>query len=242
MHSGEEFTLSVVNEQVGGLDIAVLRINAPPPGCASLPREFLPLPLEAFSARELMGAPIVLIHSSIAWSPEARADGVSENRGYIVTSDATRLHYDASTYKGHSGAALLLRGEAVIGLLSEGFNDLQQDQSEHSPSTGADAVRLDLLCVREAVERAKAPARGGRSNGSIAHERPAQGAVAAAASSMTDERKPLSALAAPHPHLDPSYPTSTPLTRSRPRAAAAQRAARFEAKLLLLEGAEHSSS
>jgi hypothetical protein len=161
MRSGEEFTLSLINEQVDGLDIAVLRINAPPPGSASLPHDFLPLPLEAFSAGELQGAPVVLIHSSIAWSAEARADGVSENRGYIVTSDATRLHYDVSTHKGHSGAALLLRGEAVIGLHSEGFNDLDQSHSETSPSTGADAVRLDLPCVREAVESAKAPAPSG---------------------------------------------------------------------------------
>ena len=85
-----------------------------------------------------------------------RASSLAESKGYISTSNETTLHYDVSTYKGHSGAALLLRGESVIGLHSGGFNDLPQEFSEASPSTSADAVRLDLPQIRDAVERAKA--------------------------------------------------------------------------------------
>ena len=39
------------------------------------------------------------------------------------------IHYNVGTFKGHSGPALLLRGQQVIGLHSEGFYDLPQEYS-----------------------------------------------------------------------------------------------------------------
>ena len=79
-----------------------------------------------------------LVHSSIAWSDSA------------TSSNATTIHYNVSI-KGHSGAALLLHGQQVIGLHSEGFNDLPQEYSGRSPSIAADAARLDHPTVRAAI-------------------------------------------------------------------------------------------
>jgi hypothetical protein len=155
-YRGEEFTLSVIQRKVAAnIDVAVLRLNVPTTGPPLPTRSFLPLPRGVFTPVELQGKPVVLVHGSIAWSAGVRASTLAQNKGYIVTTDDITIHYDVSTYKGHSGAALLLRGEAVVGLHSNGFNDLPQELSEASPSTSADAVRLDLPQLREAVERAK---------------------------------------------------------------------------------------
>ena len=94
-----------------------------------------------------------LVHGSIVWSAGASPSTFAQDSGSIIASNATTIHYNVGTFKGHSGAALLLRGQQVIGLHSEGFNDLPQEYSEHSPSTAADAARLDLPAVRAAVGR-----------------------------------------------------------------------------------------
>ena len=142
----EEFELEVLKRQVGKLDIAVLRL----PGPVSA-QPCLPLPATTFTAQQLSGAPVKLIHGSIAWNQESGASNFAEYNGSIITSNATKIHYNVGTFKGHSGAALLLRGEQVIGLHSMGFNDMPQEMSEQSPSTAADAERLDVPAVKQAV-------------------------------------------------------------------------------------------
>ena len=153
-HLGLEFSLEVVSPSVGELDVAVLRVSG---AAATLsPRSHLPLPSASYSAQQLLGASVALIHSSIAWSAGASAGQIARNNGYIVMSTNSLINYCVSTYKGHSGAALLFRGGQVIGLHSEGFNDLDQEHSERSPSTSADAVRLDVPQIWSAVQAAKA--------------------------------------------------------------------------------------
>jgi hypothetical protein len=142
-----EFDLEVVAHQVGDLGIAVLRLYPP----AAAPHAHFPLPERAFTDRELFGAPVNLVHASIAWrcSPSSFA----QNAGRLIAPNATAIHYNVGTRKGHSGAALLLRGRQVIGLHSEGVSDLPRERSEHSQPTAADAVRLDTPAVRAAVGR-----------------------------------------------------------------------------------------
>lgn len=147
-YDNEEFELEVVERKVGNLDIAVLRLPR-----SSAVQPCLPLPEMTFTAQQLSGVPVKLVHASIAWSRDADPSNFAEDDGRIITSNKTIIHYGISPYKGHSGAALLLRGEQVIGLHSEGFNDLAQKYSEQSPSTTAEAVRLDLPEVRAAVMR-----------------------------------------------------------------------------------------
>ena len=53
-------------------------------------------------------------------------------------------------------AALLFRRGSVIGLHVGGLNDLDQGYSERSPSTTAEAVRMDLPRIWAAVRAAKA--------------------------------------------------------------------------------------
>lgn len=130
-HLGVEFSLEVVSPKVGDLDVAVLRVSG---GAAALPPcGHLPLPSASYSEQQLLGASVALIHGSIAWSAGASVNKIARNNGYIITSTDSLIHYSISTYKGHSGAALLFRGGQVIGLHSEGFNDLNQEHSERSP-------------------------------------------------------------------------------------------------------------
>jgi hypothetical protein len=143
-----EFDMEVVERKVGGLDVAILRLPS-----AAAAQACLPIPEHTFTEQELSGAPVNLVHGSIAWSAGASPTNFAQNTGSIITSNATTIHYDVGTYKGHSGAALLLHGQQVIGLHSEGFNDLPQEYSEHSPSTAADAARVDLPAIRAAVGR-----------------------------------------------------------------------------------------
>ena len=143
----QEFDLEVLERKVGGLDIAVLRLPS------TTTQTCLPIPENSFTEKELSGAPVNLVHGSIAWSFGTSPSNFAQDSGNIITSNATTIHYNVGTFKGHSGAALLLRGKQVIGMHSEGFNDLPQEHSEHSPSTAADAVRLDLPAVRAAVRR-----------------------------------------------------------------------------------------
>jgi hypothetical protein len=147
--SKTKFELEVVEPSIGDLDIAVLRVPTPP----TAPRPCLPVPENTFTEDELSGAAVNLIHGSIAWfsSMDKNLPKCSQRAGSIIHTTDTTIHYDVGTYKGDSGAALLLSGKRVIGLHSEGFNDVDQAHSETSPSTAADAVRLDLPEVRAAV-------------------------------------------------------------------------------------------
>ena len=107
-HLGLEFSLEVVSPSVGELDVAVLRVSG---AAATLsPRSHLPLPSASYSAQQLLGASVALIHSSIAWSAGASLGQIARNNGYIVTSTNSLINYCVSTYRGHSGAALLFRG------------------------------------------------------------------------------------------------------------------------------------
>jgi S1-C subfamily serine protease len=137
------------------VDIAVLRVVASESATPLPPRDFLALPRERHTQQQLLGAPVALIHGSIAWSAGTDAQQVARDDGRIITSSETFLRYSVASYKGHSGAALLFRSGQVIGLHSEGFNDLEQRHSETSPATSADAVRLDAREIWEAVDAAK---------------------------------------------------------------------------------------
>jgi hypothetical protein len=95
--------------------------------------------------------PVNLVHASIAWGRSP--SNFAQNAGRLIGPNATAIHYNVGTRKGHPGAALLLRGRQVIGLHSEGVNDLPRERSEHSQPTAADAVRLDMSAVRAAVGR-----------------------------------------------------------------------------------------
>lgn len=164
-YRGQEFTLDLVTPKVGALDIAVLRI----PASAEPPSDYLPLPSVHRTHRQLLGAPVALIHGSIAWNAGTDARQIASNNGSIITSTDSLIHCSVPSYKGHSGAALLFRSGQLIGLQSEGFNDLEQVHSETSPSTSADAVRLDVPQIWEAVQaasaRAVASAAGGGGSG-----------------------------------------------------------------------------
>ena len=124
-YDNEEFDLEVVERKVGKLDIAVLRLLS----AAKAAQAYLPIPEITFTEKELSGAPVNLVHGSIAWSDGASPSNFAQDSGSIITSNATTIHYNVGTFKGHSGAALLLRGQQVIGLHSEGFNDLPQEYS-----------------------------------------------------------------------------------------------------------------
>jgi Sec-independent protein translocase protein TatA len=143
----KELKLEVVERNIGGLDIAVLRVPTP----ATAPWPCLPVPETTIAEDELSGAAVNLIHGSIAWFSGTSTSKCAQRAGSIVHTTDTTIHYDVGTYKGDSGAALLLSGTRVIGLHSSGFNDLAQEHSESSPSTAADAVRLDHPKVRAAV-------------------------------------------------------------------------------------------
>jgi hypothetical protein len=157
-YRGQELTLDLVAPAVGGLDVAVLRVSDP----SALPQDYLPLPSVRHSHQQLMGAPVMLIHGSIAWNAGTGAHQIARDNGNIITINDSLIQYCVSSYKGHSGAALLIRSGQVIGLHSEGFNDLEQELSERSPSTSADAVRLDVPLIWGAVQAAKrAPAATG---------------------------------------------------------------------------------
>lgn len=136
---------------MGTLDIAVLRAS----GALPAGMDYLPLPSTRQSHQQLLGAPVALIHGSIAWSSGAGVNQIARDNGTIITSNETLIQYSVSSYRGRSGAALLFRSGQLIGLHSEGFDDLQQD-SEMSPSTTADAVRLDAPLIWGAVQAAMA--------------------------------------------------------------------------------------
>jgi len=152
-YEGLEFDLDVVAPTVGTLDVAVLRLSAAFELYSGF--DYLSLPCVHNSHRQLLGASVALIHGSIAWSAGSGANEIARDNGFIITSSETMLQYSVASYKGHSGAALLFRGGQVIGLHSEGFNDLEQELSEASPSTSANAVRLDVPQIWEAVNAAK---------------------------------------------------------------------------------------
>ena len=131
------------------LDVAVLRNTGP----IDAPlRPYLPLPPAVMTDREFLLAPVLLVHGSIARYKDTHGRSFGVDAGNIINVDATTMHYGIPTYKGHSGAALVLRGKQVIGLHSAGMNDLPQSASETSPSTSADAVRLDLPEIKNAVD------------------------------------------------------------------------------------------
>ena len=117
-HLGQEFSLEVVSRSVGGLDVAVLRASGA--AAAQSWRTHLPLPSVSYSEYQLLGAPVALIHGSIAWCAGAHVRQTARNNGYIVTSSSTRIQYNIdysdSAYQGRSGAALIFRGGQVIGL------------------------------------------------------------------------------------------------------------------------------
>ena len=148
---GPVFKLRVITSQLGSLDIAVLRVADDRPVAG-----YLELPSRCFRADELIGRPVSLINGSISYSAAANAANLAMDTGTINTSTPETLLYSVATMKGHSGAALLLRGDELIGLHSEGFNDLPDALSESSPSIRGIAVRLDLPAIWDAVERAKA--------------------------------------------------------------------------------------
>lgn len=174
-YNGEEFTLELVSPNVEKLDVAVLRVVAPASTATPLQYSFLPLPSRRLSRKELLGAPVALIHGSIAWSAAVdAAQDIARNDGNVITSNDRELQYSIATYKGHSGTALLFRSSGqLIGLHSEGFNDLDQVFSEGSPSTSALAVRLDVEEVKAAVEAAMTRVRrkGSRPPGDSAGDR-----------------------------------------------------------------------
>lgn len=160
-YNGHEFSLLLVTAKVGALDVAVLRLSvsgAPPP------RDYLLLPSVRYSHQQLLGAPVALIHGSIAWSARTNVRKIARDNGTIIASNDSELQYSVSAYKGHSDSALLFRNGQVIGLHSEGLDDLKRLLSESSRSTSANAVRLDVPLIWDAVRAAEilpAPKAGG---------------------------------------------------------------------------------
>ncbi len=154
-HDDKTFDLEVVERKVGDLGIAVLRLVPSAAAAGAAAQACLPVPETTFTEKDLSGAPVNLVHGSIAWSAGASSSNFAQNCGRIVMSNAETIRYNVGgPGKGHSGAALLLlQSRQVIGLRSEGRNDNLEEYSERSPSNDADAVRLDLPAVREAVGR-----------------------------------------------------------------------------------------
>jgi hypothetical protein len=173
-HLGQEFSLEVVSRSVGGLDVAVLRASGA--AAAQSWRTHLPLPSVSYSGYQLLGAPVALIHGSIAWCAGAHVRQTARNNGYIVTSSSTRIQYNIdysdSAYQGRSGAALIFRGGQVIGLHSGGGGSgLDQERSE-SPSARPDAVRLDVPLIWSAVQAAKAAPAAAAAGGAARRRNP----------------------------------------------------------------------
>jgi hypothetical protein len=170
-HRGQEFTLDLVAPKMGALGIAVLR--APASGVLPSGTDYLPLPSVRLSHSQLLGAPVALIHGSIAWSGGAGVNQIARDNGYIVTSSDSMILYNVSSYNGHSGAALLFRSGQLIGLHSEVLNDLEQEYSEKGPSTTAEAVRLDAPEIWGAVQAAQAAPSAASGSGSRRRRPPA---------------------------------------------------------------------
>jgi len=136
------------------LDVAVLRLTKPP----SSPLLFLPLPETPITEFALLNSPVVLVHSSIALCKDQAPPGhkLGVTPGHITTvMDSASFYYAMVVYKGDSGAAVLLRGDNLIGLHAEGFNDLDDAHSESSVMTTGIAVRMDNPDIIAVVKRAK---------------------------------------------------------------------------------------
>ena len=156
-HDDEEFDLEVVERNLDGLGIAVLRLLPAPAPAAP---QWLPVPEGTFTDDELSGAPLNLLNSCIAWSVGCSPSNFAQGLGSVIASSPTKLLYNVGTFRGQVGVALLIRGKHVIGLHSEAF--VLRLESDASPSHAAEAVRLDLPAVRKAVERC---VRGEQSSG-----------------------------------------------------------------------------
>lgn len=138
-----EFELEVVVAKLGQLDLAVLRLVERPD--RDVKRLHLP-PVNSLTVTKVGGANVRLVHGNIAWTSRTNAIH-GQSRGSIVAIDATRLLYDIATMRGHSGAVLLIRGKDLIGFHCEGLGQKYSTRQ-------ADAVRLDLQCVHDAVQQA----------------------------------------------------------------------------------------
>lgn len=163
---GRTFVLAVVTRLVD-LDVAVLRATC----LDDLAQSQLSLPAQ-LDLRSMLRKSVTLVHGNIAWSNEHRPAAVRgrgaavgpqrplhnicTNNGYIVSYSDTYIFSDVCTFKGDSGASLLFRGSQIIGLHVIGFNDLDASESEKTPSTAAESVRLDLPIIRNAVSAAHA--------------------------------------------------------------------------------------
>lgn len=145
---GDRFELDVMIVPVGDLDVAVLRLPQRP----SRTTNYLVLPpVRSINPIKVGGAPVCLVHGNISWTD--RKDAVlGQSHGRIVAVNSTTIHYDIATMGGHSGAALILKRNQVIGVHADGINDVDEQYSRMSPSTHGDAVRLDLEEIHDAVD------------------------------------------------------------------------------------------
>lgn len=147
---GSLFELDVVSMD-DSLDFTVLRLPLLPRVVGGYLR--LPPPM-SLVATKVSGAPVHVVHGNISLTSR-QAAVFGQSMGNIVALDDTFIHYDIATIGGHSGAALLLRGNDVIGMHVSGVNDVDDSLSAQSPSTHGDALRLDLRAVHEAVALAR---------------------------------------------------------------------------------------
>lgn len=166
---GHTFPLRVFS-RLADLDLAVLQVMSE--ADLSQVQSHLPLPAGPLDLSTMVNTSVMLVHGNIAWSrehslaspapsgaaafapPTPQRSHVCTSNGYIVDFSETHIFCDLRTFKGDSGASLLLHGSQLVGLHVSGFNDLPDSRSEDTPSTAAESVRLDLVAIRSAVSTA----------------------------------------------------------------------------------------
>lgn len=155
-----EFEFDVITHKVGSLDVAVLR-RVPLSAASPLPEvPYLTLPKKPLDVDEDNSKPVRVVPGSISWNMTSDTalyndkPRYGEDLGYISTLHKKKIVYRIPTLKSYSDAALLMEGFDVVGIHTQGFNDLDQEYSERSPSGKGEATRLDLPEIRTAIERA----------------------------------------------------------------------------------------
>jgi hypothetical protein len=136
------FEMRVDQPTVDSLDITVLRAHSGiPPHC-----QHLPLPTRLFEESELLGHQVPMVHANIQFGSDVSEEptlGIDlvNIRGVYPT----RIRATLTPEAGHSGAALIVTNNVIVGLHSKGYSDAP------NPATSAFVMRLDLPVITMAV-------------------------------------------------------------------------------------------
>lgn len=154
----------------GESDYTCMILTSAPPTGTFQP---LTLPSSRLADSQLTGAHATLLHGSIALNRQFnKQPSASLVPCTIFTTHSDIVLYTAATSGGDSGGALVLHGKTLVGMHTEGVNDVPEDidllspsdepgrrhkrikLSEASPSTTGAALRLDGPNVQAAISAA----------------------------------------------------------------------------------------